>query len=62
MATQQEYAAVTAAAQAWVNANAGFYASMIPTADLVALAKVAADALDAFRARENSDNKQGKTS
>jgi hypothetical protein len=51
MVVQDEYAAVTAAAQAWINANAGFYASMIPAEDVAALAKVAADALDAYRAK-----------
>lgn len=49
MVTQDEYAAVTAAVQAWINANAGFYAAMIPTADVAAMSKVAADALDAYR-------------
>jgi len=44
------------------DANAGFYASMIPTADIVALAKVAADALDAYRAKENVANKQTERS
>jgi hypothetical protein len=50
MVTQNEYAAVTAAVQAWINANAGFYASMIPSADVAALAQAAADALDDYRA------------
>ena len=52
MPTPHEYAAVTAAVQAWINANAGFYAAMIPAADVAALAKAAADALDACRAKE----------
>jgi hypothetical protein len=52
MVTQDEYAAVTAAVQAWINANAGFYASMIPAEDVAALSKAAADALDADRARQ----------
>jgi hypothetical protein len=55
MVTQDEYAAVTAAVQAWINANAGFYASMIPAADVAALSKVAADALDADRARQQGE-------
>jgi hypothetical protein len=50
MVTQDEYATVTAAVQAWIDANAGFYASMIPTADVAVLSKAAADALDAYRA------------
>jgi hypothetical protein len=52
MVTQDEYAAVTAAMQTWINSNAGFYASMIPAADVAALSAVAADALDAYRASQ----------
>jgi hypothetical protein len=52
MATQDEYTAVTAAMQTWINSNAGFYASMIPAADVAALSKIAADALDAYRASQ----------
>ncbi len=55
MPTPQEYATVAAAVQAWINANAGFYAAMIPAADIAAVAKVAADALDACRANERAD-------
>lgn len=55
MATQDEYDAVTTAVQAWINVNAGFYASMIPAADVAALAKVAADALDGYRAKHQGD-------
>jgi hypothetical protein len=51
MSTPAEYAAVQAAIQRWVGANAGFYASMIPTGDIATVAKIAVDTLDAYRAK-----------
>lgn len=44
MATQAELDAAYAAARAWINQNAGFYARMIPDSDVQKLCQVVIDA------------------
>ena len=52
MATQAEYQTVAAAIRAWAVQTEGTWKESFIDADLMAGAKVAVDALDAFRAKQ----------
>lgn len=51
------YAAATDACQQWINNNAGFYASMIPSADVEAIAKVVTSAAITAFLNQSQGNK-----
>lgn len=54
MATQQEYSIVAAAIKAWALKTYGQFEESFIDSDLLQGARIAVDALDAFRAKENT--------